>query len=202
MKAMGHDPADVTIGIRLQLLREQKNLSLQQVSGQTYISLSNLRAIEGETYDLLPADIFVRGLVKIYGDFLGIDGAETARLYIQERDSKEPKTRKNRLGRQARSLAPKKLAEPSHISSATLAAILLLFIVASFTTFCLYTSWNPFAYFLNPGTQRTSQLTYMMIPGYENEADAAMTKQTSAVSTSAELGKESSLNPSDARPEH
>lgn len=202
MKATGHDPADVTIAIRLQLLREQKGLSFQQVSGQTHISLSNLTAIEGERYDLLPADIFVRGLVKIYGDFLGLDGAETARLYIRERDSKRPKTRKKRLGRRAGSLAPKKLAEPAHISSATVAAILLLFIVVSLTTFCLYTSWNPFAYFLNSGAQTTSQIKGMMMPRYENEADAAVTARISGLSSAATPGRDTTVTPSDTRPDH
>jgi len=188
-KATENDPADTTTGIRLRLLREEKGLNFQQISSQTNISLSNLTAIEGETYDQLPADIFVRGLVKIYGNFLGLDGAETARLYILERDRQRPKARKIRLGRQARVLTPKALAEPSHISSATVAAILLLLIVVSFSTFCLYTSWNPFAYFLNPGAQTTNQVRGMM-PRYETEADAAG------------FGDNTGRNTSDLRPDH
>jgi cytoskeletal protein RodZ len=150
-EAAENDIQDVSIGVRLQLVREQKGLTLQQVSAETHVSPSNLTAVEAENFELLPADIFTRGLVSIYADYLGLDGTETARLFIKERDRHRPQPRKNRIGKRARSLTPKKLAEPSHISSATVAGILLVSIVVTFTAFCLYTGWNPFTYFLELG---------------------------------------------------
>jgi cytoskeletal protein RodZ len=161
-----YDVQDSTIGVRLQLLREQKGLSVQEVFEETHISSSNLKAIEGDNYDQLPADTFTRGLITIYGNFLGIDGAEAARIFLQERDQSQPRDRKNRPGGPGHSLRPKKLAEPSHVSSATVASILLLLIVVSFTAFCLYTGWNPFAYFLDKGAQSTTPpLTGTVAPG-------------------------------------
>jgi cytoskeletal protein RodZ len=157
-ETMEYDVRDSTVGVRLQQLREQKGLSTREVAEETHISSSNLKAIEGDNYDQLPADTFIRGLITIYGNFLGIDGAETARIFLQERDLNQPRGRKNRPGRGGYPLSPKKLAEPSHVSSATIATILLLLIVVSFTTFCLYTGWNPFAYFLDKGTQPTTPL--------------------------------------------
>ena len=151
-----YDVQDSPVGIRLQLLRDQKGLSIQEVSEETHISSSNLKAIEGENYDQLPADTFIRGLITIYGNFLGIDGAEAARIFLQERDQSQPRRKKYRPGGAGNSLSPKKLAEPSHVSSATIASILLLLIVVSFAAFCLYTGWNPFAYFLDKGTQPTT----------------------------------------------
>ena len=151
-----YDVQDSPIGIRLQLLRDQKGLSIQEVSEETHISSSNLKAIEGENYDQLPADTFIRGLITIYGNFLGIDGAEAARIFLRERDQSQPRRKRHRPGGVGHSLSPKKLAEPSHVSSATIASILLLLIVVSFTAFCLYTGWNPFAYFLDKGAQPTT----------------------------------------------
>lgn len=95
-------------------------------------------------------------LITIYGNFLGIDGAEAARMFLRERDQSQPRRKKHRLGGAGNSLSPKKLAEPSRVSSATIASILLLLIVVSFSAFCLYTGWNPFAYFLDKGTQPTT----------------------------------------------
>ena len=144
------DPTDATtIGVKLQQLREQKGIEIQQASKETRISTSNLLAIEGEIYDQLPADTFVRGLITIYGNFLGIDGREAARSFLQERDRQQPKGKKSRWGKSGHSLTPKKLAEPSQLSSATIAGILLLIIVISFTAVCLYTGWNPFVPFLS-----------------------------------------------------
>ncbi len=162
----GYDVQDSTIGVQLQLLREQKGLSIQEVSDETRISSSNLKAIEGEYFDQLPADTFIRGLITIYGNFLGIDGVEAARIFLHERDQSQPRGRKNRPGRGGHSLSPKKLAEPSHVSSATIATVLLLLIVVSFSAFCLYTGWNPFAYFLDKGVQpTTSSFTGTVAPG-------------------------------------
>jgi len=172
-EATEHDTHDVTIGVHLQLLREQKGLSIHEVSEETHISSSKLAAIEDENFDQLPADTFTRGLVNIYGNYLDLDGAETARLFLKERDQRQPKGRKNRLGKQAHSLTPKKLAEPSHISSATVAGILLLLIVVSVTTFCLYTGWNPFAYFLEQGQESTPPLSGAVAPRSENEQAAS-----------------------------
>ena len=141
------DPSEVTVGLRLKLLRTRQELTIDQVSETTHISRSNIIAIEEEDFNALPADTFTRGLVSIYGDFLGIDGVQAARDFLAERDRQLPRGRKNRY-ESGRSLRPKKLAEPSHVSSATVASILLILIVASFSAFCVYSGWNPFSYFL------------------------------------------------------
>ena len=165
-----YDVQDSTIGVRLQILREHKGLSIQEVSEETHISSSNLKAIEGDNYEQLPADTFIRGLVAIYGNFLGVDGAEAARSFLRERDQSQPGRKKNRPGRVGQSLSPKRLAEPSHVSSAAIATCLLLLIVVSFAAFCLYTGWSPFTYFLDKGTQpSTPPLTGTVTPGSGNK---------------------------------
>jgi cytoskeletal protein RodZ len=152
------DPSETTVGLRLKILRTSREFSIDHVSEITHISRSNIRAIEEEMFENLPADTFVRGLVSIYGDFLGIDGAAAAKEFIEERDRQLPRGRRNRYG-SGRSLRPKKLAEPSHVSSATVASILLIFIVASFSAFCVYSGWNPFSYFLEQKEQAPAPLS-------------------------------------------
>lgn len=151
--------SDLTTGSRLQVFRQQAGLSVAEVAEQTHISTSNLLAIENDQYDKLPADTFIRGLVAMYGDFLNIDGKSTAKAFLRERDDSQPRKRNSRGCFPAgRSLAPKKLAEPAHISSATVAGILLILIVTSFSLFCLYSNWNPFAYFINSRQQNLHPL--------------------------------------------
>lgn len=143
-----------TPGNTLLRLRREADLSVEAVSEATKISVTNIRAIEGENYERLPADTFVRGLVTLYGNFLGIDGPKIAAEFLAEREKNDPTA-----GRQSRvkkpiyssSLSPRKLAEPSHISSATIALSLLVVIILSFTGFSLYTSWNPFAFLSQQG---------------------------------------------------
>jgi len=141
-----------TIGARLFQLRKRSGLSVERVSQKTHISCSNIIAIETESFEDLPADTFVRGLVTIYGDFIGGNGAEMAVIFLRERDQNQPQGQRKRFFRNNNSLAPKRLAEPSHFSSASLAVFLLLVIIFSFTSFCTYTGWNPFGYFLKEST--------------------------------------------------
>jgi len=137
---------DLRVGEQLKQLRQDRSLTLDEVAATTKISRANLQAIEAMAYDRLPADSFTRGQIVLYGALLGIDGGQVADRFFFERDGGK-KTRISTLQKSLhkQSLAPKKLAEPAHVSSAAIASILLLLIVCSFTAFCLYFSWNPFA---------------------------------------------------------
>lgn len=135
------------VGEQLKQAREQQSLSLEEVVSQTRISLSNLRAIESSTYEKLPADSFTRGLIILYATFLGLDGRQLAEHFFLERDGETaPILTPLHKCRISHALEPKKLAEPTHISSAAIAAMLLALIVFSFSGFCWYFSWNPFSY--------------------------------------------------------
>jgi cytoskeletal protein RodZ len=134
-------------GTYLRKLRTEKGLSVKEVCETTRISEMNLRAMENQDFAALPAETFTRGLLNNYARFLGADPAHVVARFMRERDQTQGGGKRGRT-RQAdhHILSPKKLAEPAHISSITMAAVLLLCIVVLFTGFCLYTSWNPFSF--------------------------------------------------------
>ncbi len=133
----------------LRQLRKEKGLSLQDITRETNISTSNLVSIEHEAYEDLPADTFIRGQIAIYGNLLGINGADAAKRFLTERHLRQQtKKRQGLSGREQCSMSAKKLSEPSYVSSATLAGGLLLLLVLILTAFSLYTGWNPFAYLM------------------------------------------------------
>lgn len=136
------------IGSRLRKLRTERGLSLKDVCDATRISESNLNAIEEQNYSALPADTFTRGLLTIYAKFLDVDPAEMVTGFMEARDESQTRSRRSRAKLPRNIVTPKKLAEPSHVSSMTMAGILLLVIVVIFTGFCVYTSWNPFNFFM------------------------------------------------------
>lgn len=135
------------VGTRLRQVRLERRLSIDEVEAQTRISRANVQAIEESAYHRLPADSFVRGLVQIYANFLGLPGRELAETFLTERDAGQPPP-PTPLQKccMSQALEPKKLAEQTRISSAWAALILLVCIIGSFTAFCVYYSWNPFAY--------------------------------------------------------
>ncbi len=137
-------------GSQLRQVREEKGLSVEEVSAATRVSAANIRAIEAGEYERLPADTFVRGHVTLYANHLGLDGPAMAREFLAGRHQDAGSGSGHRKRKNTPShLSPKKLAEPTHVSTATIALILLVVIVTSFTGFCLYTSWNPLAFLWN-----------------------------------------------------
>lgn len=68
------EPKGDTVGGSLKHLREQKNVSLDEVSRATKIRKEFLVAIEADRLDSLPGDVFARGFVRSYADYLGMDG--------------------------------------------------------------------------------------------------------------------------------
>ncbi len=71
------------LGEKLKKIRQEKGLSLEEVHKKTKIQLNILRAIEGEGLtDLSP--IYLRGFLKIYCKFLGLDPREYSADYKEE----------------------------------------------------------------------------------------------------------------------
>ncbi len=171
---------EISPGHYLLKLRREKKLSVEEISEATKISIKNIRAIEQASFDQLPADTFVRGLVTLYGNYLGINGSKIAAELLAERKKHSTGSRPQNLAMKTippSTLAPKKLAEPSHISSATVALLLLAAIVLSFTGFCLYTSWNPFS-FLSKQTSSMQVSIQKMFGGDDSQQQKVEGKNT------------------------
>jgi len=142
-----HQCEKESTGSFLRRVRLERGWSVASVSEATRISVKNINAIESQDFVKLPANTFVKGLVSLYGSHLGIDGTEVAERFLEERNRKEGGDKQFRFNKNGKILAPKIMAEPSHLSSATLAGVLFLIILIIFAVFCFYTSFNPFSFF-------------------------------------------------------
>ena len=135
-------------GNYLRTLRMSKGLSIKDVTEATRISETNLNAIEDENFSALPANTFTRGLLNIYADFLGANKETVVTKFMEERENSSTQKRRSRPKQSGKILSPRRLAEPSQISSMTMAGVLFLVIVVSFTGYCVYNSWNPFSFLM------------------------------------------------------
>ncbi|MBS1963622.1 MAG: helix-turn-helix domain-containing protein [Bdellovibrionales bacterium] len=63
-----------SLGEFLKSEREKRGLTIEQTSSATKIGLKILKQLEADQYADLPALPFVRGFVRNYGKFLGLDG--------------------------------------------------------------------------------------------------------------------------------
>ncbi len=72
------------IGSSLKEARLRKGLDLNAAADATKIRPRHLQALEDEQFDVLPGQTYVRGFLKTYAEFLGLDG----QLYVDEYSSR------------------------------------------------------------------------------------------------------------------
>ena len=70
-----------SLGARLKREREQRKITLDEISLSTKIGTRFLLAIEQEHFDQLPGGIFNKGFVKAYARSVGVDEAEAVAEY-------------------------------------------------------------------------------------------------------------------------
>jgi len=71
------------LGELLKEARQQKGLSLEQVEEATRIRRKYLQALEEENYGVLPAEVYVKGFLRNYAQYLGLDVEEVMALYVE-----------------------------------------------------------------------------------------------------------------------
>ena len=71
----------IQIGTYLQDVRQEQGLSVEQIATKTMIQARLLRAIEAGNLDGLPEAIYVRGFIKRYAEFLGLNGNDVAKSF-------------------------------------------------------------------------------------------------------------------------
>lgn len=86
--------ADETLGSFLKRHRLSQGKELDEVAEKTRIHASTLRAIEEDNPKALPAEVFARGFVKNYAQYLGLDPNEALAWFIEQNDSEARPTEK------------------------------------------------------------------------------------------------------------
>src|SRR5689334_4249430 len=72
------------IGNSLREARMRQGLDYNQVELGTKIRAKYIRALEEEQFEVLPSGTYIKGFLRSYADFLGLDG----QLYVDEYNSR------------------------------------------------------------------------------------------------------------------
>src|SRR3989442_554743 len=72
------------IGSSLRSARIRRGLALPGVEAELKIRARYLDALEGERFEALPGEAYVRGFLRSYADYLGLEG----QLYVDEFNSR------------------------------------------------------------------------------------------------------------------
>jgi Helix-turn-helix domain len=90
------------IGNSLREARLRQQLDFPEVEQATKIRAKYLRALEDEQFDVLPAQTYVKGFLRSYAEYLGLDG----QLYVDEYNSRFVVGEEDATARPRRSAPP------------------------------------------------------------------------------------------------
>ena len=78
-----------SFGAQLKREREQRKISLEDISASTKIGTRFLRAIEENQFDHLPGGIFNKGFIRAYAHYLGLDEEQAVADYVEATTPKQ-----------------------------------------------------------------------------------------------------------------
>ncbi|SFL39110.1 helix-turn-helix domain-containing protein [Pelosinus propionicus] len=75
-----------TIGEILRSEREKKGLSVKEIENATSIRTVYITAIEEGNYGIIPGEVYLKGFIRNYANFLGLDSQQIIELYRQSQN--------------------------------------------------------------------------------------------------------------------
>ena len=70
-----------TIGQIINRTRLRRGIRIEKAASETKLKIQYLQAIEKDDFDALPAPIYARNFIRIYANFLGLNGIEISKKY-------------------------------------------------------------------------------------------------------------------------
>ncbi len=122
---MGETPA-LTFGEELRRERLIREVSLEEISAATKISIRLLIALEASDLAKLPAPVFTRGFIRSYSRHLGLDPDEMVNAYLADlspEKSRDSSAKKGRL--RSRFLRGRRAAASTIVVSVTVILLVL-----------------------------------------------------------------------------
>lgn len=102
-KPWENDPDGGSFGSWLRRQREVREITLREIAQESKISLRYLEAIEQDREGVLPAPVFVRGFLREYARFVGLDPDEVINYHMaaaspreEEEDAPPARSRRER----------------------------------------------------------------------------------------------------------
>ena len=73
------------VGDILRAERERRGLAIRDVEEATSIRALYIQSIEENKYDIIPGEVYLKGFIKTYANFLNLDGNAVVNQYRQEK---------------------------------------------------------------------------------------------------------------------
>ena len=145
--------AVMDIGKVLQDARVAKNLTLDRAARETNIRKAYLEAIEQNDFAALQGDVFVKGVMRTYGNYLGLDGVKLVDEYKAASAGNSPVKNNNAI-RESRDVKVRPTFKSNRdIGSGNGNDHRLLFIILSIIVLVLAAAGGIYYYTDRPGSE-------------------------------------------------
>lgn len=115
-----------TLGEQLKKIRSEGRITLSEISRETKIPVRYLTMIEESDYDSLPPDVYVKGFLRNYAEYLGVDSKKLIELYQREKDIKNNLIKRGDAGSAPKSVrVPRFVITPKIITAAAISLVVL-----------------------------------------------------------------------------
>ena len=120
------------IGTSLREARLRQGLDFPEIEQGTKIRAKYLRALEDEQFDVLPAQTYVKGFLRSYAEYLGLDG----QLYVDEYNSRFV------VGEEEQPSRPRRSAPPARGVQVQSRVVLLTLLGIAAVTALVIVAWT------------------------------------------------------------
>ncbi len=178
----------LTLGEQLKKIRGEGRVTLHEVSRETKIPVKYLVMIEESDYEKLPPDVYVKGFLKSYAEYLGVSPKKLVALYTRDKDIK-----RNLQNNGAPVVVPKKDRMPRFVVTPKMITATIVILVALGGFYYLYREIGRFAavprlVVTNPIGDTAVESDTLTISGYtEQDAKLTINDQPVAVNDNGEF---------------
>jgi cytoskeleton protein RodZ len=122
---------DSTIGVgsALRKARERRGITLDAASRDTKLHIDQLRALEAEDFEALLGDVYVRGSLRTYSQYLGLSPDKVIDAYARHADTPPPPSPPARLGRVEQAMAATRIRDNQRLMVFLAGTVLVIAVV-------------------------------------------------------------------------
>lgn len=132
--AGGSHDRSIGVGPVLRQAREVRGCSPQEAARDTKLRVDQIRALEAEDFDALPGDVYVRGSLRTYAVYLGVDPDEVLGIYSRNSQEPPPPARPPKMDKIERTIAARRLRDNSGVIILATATVLVGLLALGFVS--------------------------------------------------------------------
>jgi cytoskeletal protein RodZ len=104
-------PASIGVGPALRRAREIDGTTLEEAARDTKLTVEQLEGLEGEDFELLGEEVYVRAMLRTYAQYLGLRPEKVMSAYAKHVDEPEPPPPPAKMGRVEQALAAARIRD-------------------------------------------------------------------------------------------